>query len=445
MSSAKLYSVPELSAASAIRVSIVTIGNSRGAIVAIDFMMEYTRPLQFTAGQRKIMSLAASNSSLLGSTVVLGSSSSAVGVEHLRTLHGSEGRPCLPQVLPRTPRELCWNARYEIEKFLGHGAQGYVYLAKREGVDGYFTRVALKFFYHNEAFTLKEHRQEMRRVALQSQRVSRVQHDSLISIRDFVAREDETRVMVLEWVDGIDLERLLDSDRLRRLRQHLTPKEWEHLNDVIVTAGEDHCRLKPGIAVDILRGCLAGLGALHKSDIVHCDLKPSNIMVKQNGTKKIIDIDSSCVPNEDTKHFRGTPYYMAPEQLREVDLQAYSDVASLGYILLEMLTGQRLFRECRSRADLIEAKARLPDRLEGILPDEIRKSSTLRGLVHRMIAADPRDRFQNADAAELDHFGTVSFQNQLVKMDLSTEYSRELSWWLGLPNDPDSVGPEGTA
>jgi serine/threonine-protein kinase len=165
-------------------------------------------------------------------------------------------------------------------------------------------------------------------------------------------------------------------------------------------------------------------------------------MIKRNGTKKIIDIDSSCVPTEGTQHFRGTPYYMAPEQIRTVDIQAHSDVASLGYILIEMLTGRRLFRECRSKGDLIEAKALLPDRLDTILPPETRKSSTLIGLVRRMVAPDPRDRFRNADAAELDRSGAVSFQNQLVKMNLSTEYSRELSWWLGLLHDLDSSGSE---
>src|SRR6185436_3093118 len=108
---------------------------------------------------------------------------------------------------------------------------------------------------------------------------------------------------------------LLEPDRLERLRHRMAKKTWERLNDVIVTAGEDHCRLKPGIAVDIVRGCLAGLSSLHHNGIVHCDLKPSNIMIKRTGTKKIIDIDSSCVVDEDPPHVRGTPYYMAPEQL----------------------------------------------------------------------------------------------------------------------------------
>src|ERR1041385_2294531 len=143
----------------------------------------------------------------------------------------------------------------------------------------------------------------MRRIALQAQRVSRVQNESLISIRDFVTI-GETRVMVLEWIEGMDLERLLPLRRLEKLRGRLTKKLWDHLTDVIVAPGEDHCRLKGGIAVDIIRGCLSGLTSLHHRGIVHCDLKPSNVMIKRTGTKKIIDVDSSFVPDVDPPHFR---------------------------------------------------------------------------------------------------------------------------------------------
>ena len=337
-------------------------------------------------------------------------------------------------VPPKPIEELSWNAHYKILKCLGQGSQGIVYLAERKGVDGYYTNVALKLFYRHPDFSPEEYAAEMRRVALQAQRVSQVQHDSLISIRDFVAPA-ETRVMVLEWVDGIDLARLLDPLRLERLRQRLSKEDWLHLTDVIVGPGKDHCRLKPGIAVDIVRGCLAGLSALHHQGIVHCDMKPSNIMIKRRGTKKIIDIDSSCVPTEDRAGFRGTPYYMAPEQLRGKAVQLHSDIASLGYILIELLTGQLLFRDCEGMEQLLEAKTKLPGRLDQVLPLEVRKDPLLRGLVHRMVAPEPKDRFPDADAAELDRMGAVSFHRHLIKTDLSTEYDRELAWWLALLGD----------
>src|SRR5205814_10428037 len=137
-------------------------------------------------------------------------------------------------------------------KQLGQGAQGVVYLAKRGGVDGYHTNVALKLFYRQPYWQVDHYIEEMRRVAKQAQLISRIQHDNLIAIQNFIAM-DETRVLVMEWVDGLDLSQLLELKAFERLRQRIDPKVWEHLNDVIVTAGEDNCRLKPGIAVDILR------------------------------------------------------------------------------------------------------------------------------------------------------------------------------------------------
>ncbi len=350
----------------------------------------------------------------------------AAGADVLRTYH-TGGRPIMARVPPAPLEELCWNARYRILSRLGYGSQGAVYLAERQGVDGYFTRVALKIFHRDPSTPLEEYLAEMRRVALQAQRVSVIQHDNLVSIRDFVAIA-ETRIMVLEFVDGFDLSRLLDGRRHERLRSAISKKQWERLNDVVVTAGKDHCRLKPGIAVDVVRGCLAGLSALHHRGIVHCDMKPSNIMIKRTGTKKIIDIDSSSSTAENTKEIRGTPYYMALEQLDGRAVHLASDIASLGYVLVELLTGRLLFKDCDSMAKLREAKMKLPSRLGDLLPAEVKRDELLYKLIQKMIAVDPRDRFPDADAAELDTVGAVSFHRRLVKM----EYDRELAWWLEL-------------
>ena len=108
-------------------------------------------------------------------------------------------------------------------------------------------------------------------------------------------------------------------------------------------------------------------------------------------------------------------------------------------MLIEMLTGRLLFRDCRSVDDLLKAKLELPSRLDAILPDEVNGDSLLRGLVSKMVAVDPKFRFADADAAELDRMGAVSFHRQLVKSDLSTEYDRELAWWVDFLDE--SGGP----
>jgi hypothetical protein len=65
----------------------------------------------------------------------------------------------------------------------------------------------------------------------------------------------------------------------------------------------------------------------------------------------------------------------------------------------------------------------------------VKRSAILRGLVEKMVAVAPKDRYPNADAAELERVGAVAFQQQLVKMNLATEYGRELAWWLELLNE----------
>ena len=336
-------------------------------------------------------------------------------------------------VLPLEPvDEISWHARYRMVQMLGNGAQGVVYLAQREGVDGYETKVAVKLYFQDRSRGRDDYIAEMRRVARQAQRVSEIQNDNLVSIRDFVAVND-TRVMVMDWVDGLDLRQLLDPQRFATLRRKLRQQEWERLNDVVVSSGPDHCLLKPGIAVDVVRGCLAGLSGLHQRGIVHCDVKPSNIMIKRTGTKKVIDIDSSChLADEGDSVTRGTPYYMAPEQLRAQRVTHSSDIASLGYVLIEMLTGRLLFRDSKSVDDLLQAKLTLPDRLDGVLPRVVQEDPFLFALCRKMVAVDPDERFPNAEAADLDNrLGAASFHRKLIKSDLSTEYARELAWWIG--------------
>ena len=343
---------------------------------------------------------------------------------------GAAGGAIEVPLVPEPIDEICWNARYRIMRRLGNGAQGVVYLAHRQGVDGYETQVAVKLYFRDRARTLEEYVDEMRRVARQAMRIGQIQNDNLVTPRDFVAVND-TRVMVMEWVDGLDVRQLLEPQRLERLRRTLPASEWERLNDVVVTSGSDHCRLKPGIAVDVVRGCLAGLSDLHHHGIVHCDLKPSNIMIKRTGTKKIVDIDSSCVPAElEDTGLRGTPYYMAPEQLRDHTVSYASDIASLGYVLIEMLTGKSLFKGCESIEQLLAAKLSVPERLETLLPREVRLDPNLFGLCQKMIAVDPGDRFPDAEAADLDRLGAASFHRKLIKSDLSTEYDRELAAWI---------------
>ena len=121
---------------------------------------------------------------------------------------------------------------------------------------------------------------------------------------------------------------------------------------------------------------------------------------------------------------------MSPEQMRDCQIGYTSDVASLGYVLIEMLTGSLLFKDCQSIESIYQAKISLPDRLERLLPAEVKRDASLASFVHKMVAVDPSERFPDAEAADLDRHGAVSFHRKLIKEDLSTEYDRELAWWI---------------
>ena len=351
--------------------------------------------------------------------------------------HSSLGQEALPAAVEVPADEMNWNARYRLLRKLGSGGQGVVYLALREGVDGYSTRVAIKLYARDQSVSESAHITEMQRIAHQGQKISEIQHDNIVNIRDFVALGD-TRVMVMEWVDGLDLRELLSLKLYRESRERVSAEDWDRLNDLLVTPGEDHCILRPAAAVDILRGCLAGLSSLHHHEIIHSDLKPANIMIKRTGTKKLIDMDSSCDRQVDLQaEVRGTPYYMAPELIRDREVRYRSDIASLGYVLIEMLTGQLLFKECKTLDQLLQKKLRLPQELPGMAKKVPRYENLdlrldLLRLCTKMIAIDPEERFPDAEAADLSHRGAASFHRQLVKHDLSAEFSRDLGWWIDL-------------
>ena len=105
-------------------------------------------------------------------------------------------------------------------------------------------------------------------------------------------------------------------------------------------------RLPADKAIEIAQQLCAGLAAIHASGIVHRDLKPANVMIDGKGQARIADFGISAVLTETTETdgspVVGTPAYMAPEQLTKSVATARSDIYSLGLILYEAFTGQRL-------------------------------------------------------------------------------------------------------
>lgn len=323
----------------------------------------------------------------------------------------------------RQLKALHWDSQYEGMQFVGQGGQGMVFHSRRIGVDGFRLPVALKAFSPLVYASVADYEADMRRMAEVAMRVARVQSPQLLEVHNFI--EDQgIRVMVMEWVHGYDLRRLLQAQTLHVVRSKMSASNWAHLNDVVITEGADQSRLKPGIAIQILRETLTGLSLLHRAGVAHGDLKPSNLMVSLTGNVKLVDFGSAVDMHAEASRACRTPAYAAPEILAGGPKSAPSDLASVGYVLVEMLSGHRLFAHTASEETLIAEKRRLPERLPSLLPPDVARNSDLLALCQDLVHPDPEKRLRSAEEANL--FRAAALHRQLVKTNLDSEYENDL-------------------
>jgi serine/threonine-protein kinase len=153
-------------------------------------------------------------------------------------------------------------------------------------------------------------------------------------------------------------------------------------------------------------------------------------MLKRTGTAKLIDIGSAMDLRSAAGRRMWSPAYAAPEVLDGGPATPQSDLASLGYILVEMLAGRPPFEGQVTLQELREAKGALEERLPGLLPEEVAGNELLVYLCRRLVATDPARRFADAQAADLGRQGAAAFHRQLVKGDLASEYENDLRVWL---------------
>ena len=151
-------------------------------------------------------------------------------------------------------------------------------------------------------------------------------------------------------------------------------------------------------AVSNLRQIASALDAVHKVGILHRDLKPGNVMLRDDGSVALIDFGLAKrmrlkLALTDSGEIFGTPYYMSPEQGHGYDIDQRSDIYSLGVIFYEMLTGQKPY-ESDSAMGIIYKHAQAPVPL---LPSRFARYQML---INLMMAKHPDDRISTA--AEID-------------------------------------------
>jgi serine/threonine-protein kinase len=327
-------------------------------------------------------------------------------------------------------KRLSWTEHPRLIRLLGSGGQGVVYLSERRGTDDFTLPVALKIFTPERYQDDRAYDDAMGRMAQVAAHVAQIQQDNLLDVYNWVDR-DRIRLMEMEWVNGYDLSQLLTRKMLECVQKRVDARRWRYINEVIVTAGPMQPRLKPGIAIAIVRDCLAALAALHREGIVHGDIKPANIMLKRAGNAKIVDIGSAFEMGHAPARRTCTPNYAPPEVLEGGEATPRSDLASLGYVLVEMLAGQPPFHGLSGLRELLEAKRFLAQRLPHFLPAEVVCNELLMAFCRGLVAPDPARRFPSAEAADLVKDGAAAFHRQLVKGDLASEYDNEIRTWIG--------------
>jgi len=326
-------------------------------------------------------------------------------------------------------RRLNWTNHLQLRRLLGSGGQGVVYQTELRGTDDFTLPAALKIFSPERFDDVRSYDEAMQRIARASARVAQIQHDNLLYVYNFVDRH-RIRMMIMEWIDGYDLARLLVPAMLDRIRHRVSNRRWEYVNQVIVTSGPAQPRMKSGVAVAVVRDCLNALAALHRHGIVHGDIKPSNIMLKRTGIAKIVDIGSAFELRDPPPVRTCTLAYAAPEVLENRETTPRSDLCSLGYVLIELLSGRQTFAGISDMRELQEAKRMLPLRLHEILPEEVLRCDLLCTFIRGMIGADPVRRFPSAEAADLLKEGAAAFHRQLVIGNLASEYDNDIRLWL---------------
>ena len=250
---------------------------------------------------------------------------------------------------------------FEILHPIGKGGMASVWKARQVSLDRI---VAIKVL----AAHLNSDPADVRRFQSEAQAEAKLKHPGIVQVYDASVGRDGC-YLVMEFVDGY------------------TVGDWLRRKDRL---DEDDALLVITYVAEALEY------AWDKAGMVHCDIKPDNVMIDADGTVKVTDLGlartiSAMGPDASDDEVMGTPAYMSPEQVRGVpDLDCRTDIYSLGAMFYQLLTGNMLFRgEAESRIMELQLTGTVPD-TRAVNPNV---SPAASALVARMLARDRDVRY----------------------------------------------------
>ncbi len=252
---------------------------------------------------------------------------------------------------------------YQVERLLGRGGMGEVYLARQASLN---RPVALKVL-RPELLAKKTY---LSRFEAEATAVAKLNHPNIVHVYA-LGLEDGVRFISMEYVPGTNL------------RDYVTKKG----------------ALDYPLALSIMRQAAVGVGVAGELGLIHRDIKPENLLLTKKGQVKIADFglcrDLDAGPLDLTQPgvTMGTPAYMSPEQAQGLAVDHRSDLYSLGATFYYMLTGMTPFRGETALAVALKHVREVPPSISVHRPDI---PAELERLVMKLLAKAPADRYQTA-------------------------------------------------
>ncbi|WP_459499811.1 Stk1 family PASTA domain-containing Ser/Thr kinase [Bacillus sp. C1] len=259
------------------------------------------------------------------------------------------------------------NDRYKLLKMIGGGGMANVYLAHDDILGRDVAVKILRLDYaNNDEFIKRFHRE--------AQSVTTLSHPNIVNMYD-VGEEDGIYYLVMEYVPG------------QTLKQYINERGM----------------LPIGEALDIMEQLTSAMAHAHHFEIVHRDIKPHNILIRNDGVVKVTDFGiataTSATTITHTNSVLGSVHYLSPEQARGGIASKQSDIYSLGIVMFELLTGRQPFSGESAVAIALkhlQNETPSPKRWNPDIPQSVEN------IILKATAKDPFHRYQSANAMKRD-------------------------------------------